>query len=730
MKKILLFVLLFSNTFQIQSIFSQTSENQLDYYKSNPGELFDEGGNRIFNSNEQDSLVFTGEIIENYFGRNVSKAGDVNGDGYSDIIISAPNYNFGVGRVFLFYGGSLMDNVADLILTGETENSFGASISSAGDVNGDGFSDIIIGAPDYNNLTSNEARTYIFYGGSNMNNIADVILIGNINNFSISVSSAGDVNGDGYSDVIVGSHFEGGNGLAYIFFGGSSMNSIADIVLSVDANSNNFGYSVSSAGDVNGDGFSDVIVGALTYVGENRTGEAFIFYGGSSMNNIADVKMSGETQDGLFGFSVSSAGDVNGDGYSDVIVGAVYYNITYGRAYIYYGSPLMNNTPDVVMTGDVNNYLGNSVSSAGDVNGDGFSDVIVGCNHFNSGIGRAYIYYGNSSMNNVADIVLNGEGVNTDFGVSVSSAGGINGDGYSDVIVGASSYSTAKGRAYLYTNLIPKPELINPINNSINNPLTVNFNWKKFNSALYYILLISTDSVFSNIIVNDTIYTDTSKVKNGFQKGLKYYWKIRVKDTLGVMKNSSIWNFITIPPLYTNIKLLFEGMYSPAFNQLIRKDSVTAYLRQSNSPFNILDSAKSTIDSNSFTGSFIFYNASSGIYYISIKHLNSIETWSKAGGENLITNGTIYYYDFTAASSQAYGNNLKLKGSKYCLFSGDVNQDGFITLFDVIPIYNDASSFITGRFLATDLTGDIIVDLTDVTLCYNNSTSFVRIRRP
>ncbi len=728
MKKILLLLLFFCNSLYSQSFSHyQSSSSQLDFFKSNPNELLDGSGNNIFYSNEQDSLVLSGETIENYFGRNVSNAGDVNGDGYSDVIVSAPNYNFGVGRVFIFYGGSTMDNIADVTMTGETANSFGTSISSAGDVNGDGYSDIIVGAPDINN-TSHVTRAYIFYGSAHMNNIADVILIGSTLNFSFSVSSAGDVNGDGFSDVIVGSHFED---KTFIYFGGSSMNSIADIILSADANSNNFGYSVSSSGDVNGDGFSDVIVGALTFIGDNRIGDAFLYYGGSSMNSIADIIFHGEAQDGLFGYSLSSAGDVNGDGYSDIIVGEYGYNISYGRAYIYYGGSTMNNIADVVFTGEAAlSYFGNSVSTAGDVNGDGYSDVIVGCNNYNSRFGRAYIYYGGLSLNNVPDIVLNGEAINSDFGVSVSSAGDINGDGYSDVVVGAASYNVGTGRAYLYTNIIPKPELKNPINNSINNPITINFNWKKFNSALYYILLVSTNSSFSNIIVNDTIQADTSKTIFGLQKGEKYYWRIRIKDTLGVMKNSLIWTLTTIPPIYLNLKILFEGMYNSAFNQIIRKDSITAYLHQSFSPFNIIDSAKSNIDSLSFSGLFKFLNASAGTYYISVKHFNSIETWSKTGGENLVADGSIYNYDITTSNTQAYGNNLKLKGGKYCLYSGDVNQDGYITLFDVIPIYNDASNFVSGRYLATDLTGDNIVDLTDVTLCYNNSTNFIRIRRP
>ncbi len=174
-----------------------------------------------------------------------------------------------------------------------------------------------------------------------------------------------------------------------------------------------------------------------------------------------------------------------------------------------------------------------------------------------------------------------------------------------------------------------------------------------------------------------------------------------------------------------NLKLLLEGLYSSNNNTMSRKDSVIVYLCSSISPFNKLDSAKSVIDSLSFLGSFQFYNAPAGTYYIVVKNFNSIETWSKAGGEHLIYSASYYNYDFTSSGSQAYGNNLKLNGSKYCIYSGDVNQDGYITLVDVIQVYNDASNFLSGRFLATDLTGDNFVDLTDVTLGYNNSASFV-----
>ncbi|MCY7362767.1 MAG: integrin alpha, partial [Ignavibacteria bacterium] len=135
-----------------------------------------------------------------------------------------------------------------------------------------------------------------------------------------------------------------------------------------------------------------------------------------------------------YGRSVASAGDVNGDGFDDVIIGAPNNNaggINAGRAYIYFGGTIINTDVDVILTGaGVINYLGTSVSSAGDVNGDGYDDVIVGANGYNTFTGRAYIYYGGASMNSVVDVTMTGQFTNNEFGKSVSGAGDVNGDGF------------------------------------------------------------------------------------------------------------------------------------------------------------------------------------------------------------------------------------------------------------------------------------------------------------
>ncbi|MBP6671743.1 MAG: FG-GAP repeat protein, partial [Bacteroidetes bacterium] len=332
-------------------------------------------------------------------------------------------------------------------------DSFGNSVSSAGDVNGDGYDDIIVGAYGYTSTASNKGRAYIYFGGPNMDNTADVILNGEqlLNYFGFSVSTAGDVNGDGYDDVIVGAY---GNllyaGRAYIYFGGAAMDNIADKAMEGEAANNYFGQSVSTAGDVNGDGFSDVIVGA--YGNTSSAGRAYIYYGGTNMNTAADVTMSGQAAFDQFGVSVSTAGDVNGDGYSDVIVGAFGNSSNAGRTYIYYGGAAMNNVADVTMSGEAaNQYFGVSTATAGDVNGDGYDDVIVGAYAYGaSAVGRAYLYYGGTTMDNIVDVTMTGETSGLWFGVSVSTAGDLNGDGYSDVVVGAFGYANNSGRAYVY----------------------------------------------------------------------------------------------------------------------------------------------------------------------------------------------------------------------------------------------------------------------------------------
>ena len=185
-----------------------------------------------------------------------------------------------------------------------------------------------------------------------------------------------------------------------------------------------------------------------------------------------------------------------------------------------------------------------------------------------------------------------------------------------------------------------------------------------------------------------------------------------------------IWN----PPATTvNITLILQGFYNLTTLKLNKRDTVTAYLRNTSSPFLIVDSAKAVIDSITFNGAFYFNNTSSGTYYIELKHRNSIETWSSSGV--VINAGGVTAYNFTAAASRAYGNNMILKGTKYCIYSGDVNQDGIIDASDLSEVDNDAFNSLSG-YVRTDVTGDDFVDAEDVSIVDNNAYNSVSLVRP
>ncbi|HMS32807.1 MAG TPA: glycosyl hydrolase [Ignavibacteria bacterium] len=207
---------------------------------------------------------------------------------------------------------------------------------------------------------------------------------------------------------------------------------------------------------------------------------------------------------------------------------------------------------------------------------------------------------------------------------------------------------------------------------------------------------------------------DLNKLDNGQSHSNVYHWIItrnhRVSD----------------PPLPAVIKLAQEGFYNPVTNKLNIRDTVSVYLRNALSPFNLVDSARSVIDSVDFSGSFLFSNAPVGTYYLQIKHRNSMETWSRAGGESF-TPEAAFSYDFSSASSQAFGNNMVLADSTpvmHAIYSGDIIQDGNIDLTDVIKVYNDAVAYSTG-YNISDLNGDYQTDLSDVIIVLNNSNNFV-----
>ena len=438
------------------------------------------------------SWMAEGNQGEAYFGFSVGTAGDVNGDGYSDVIVGAVWYDNGEsdeGKAYVYYGSALgLSPTANWTEEGNQASAeFGCSVGTAGDVNSDGFSDVIVGARSYNNGESKEGRAFVYYGSPSglsasaawmaESNHADA-------NFGYSVGTAGDVNRDGYSDVIIGApHYTGTDtdvSRAYVYYGSASgLNPSAAWVAENTQASARFGWSVGTAGDVNHDGYSDVIVGAPYYDnGQTDEGKAFVYHGSASglsttPNWTAEGNQAPENGGAQFGWSVGTAGDVNGDGYDDVIIGAngydydfypdpecpayYYHDVNGGKAFVYHGSASgLSPTPNWTDGGDrPSAEFGISVATAGDVNGDGYSDIIVGAwlrgfpSYFNRG--AAYIYYGSASgLSTSFDWRVGADSV-AGLGYAVGTAGDVNGDGYTDVIVGVPGYGGGhEGRTYVY----------------------------------------------------------------------------------------------------------------------------------------------------------------------------------------------------------------------------------------------------------------------------------------
>ncbi len=366
-------------------------------------------------------------------GGRVSGAGDVNGDGFDDIIVSAiGDDTFGnlAGAAYIVYGKANMSPV-DLATAGaghtrvrglNAEDLLGRIVSGLGDINGDGFADVAIGANGFDvNGTSSAGAIYVLFGGANLGSEIDLTSTGwgfrilgasESGGVGISVAGAGDVNGDGLDDLLFGAPFYdvtpgGREGRVYVLFGSNTFTDVStdqfsDLGFVVNGNSDfsNFGRAVSGAGDVNGDGRADLIIGERSWDdgGDFSVGRATVIFGRVSTSTLsvsvlggAGFQITGAAEQDFFGTSVGAAGDFNRDGFSDLLIGApgadIDGEINSGAAYIVYGkdgaadvdTAGLGANAGVVIPGLVTeDEAGNAVSGIGDTDGDNRPDLIYG----------------------------------------------------------------------------------------------------------------------------------------------------------------------------------------------------------------------------------------------------------------------------------------------------------------------------------------------------------------
>ena len=441
-------------------------------------------------------LILTGAAAGDRAGYAVSSAGDFDGDGDSDLLLSGYQNDDGGSNAGAAYvvlspaSGTVSLDDADLILSGEAaSDSAGFALASAGDVDKDGYDDVLVGAYQNDGGASNAGATYLVLGpltGDVSLADADADYTGEAadDRSGFAIAGAGDVDADGYDDILVGAYQSDDGatdgGAVYLIFGDASPGDLslssADVAWTGEAADDLAGRAVAGVGDTDADGYADLLIGAPEEdSGAAEAGAAYLILGSTSLSSGslsgADEMFTGESADDMAGGAVAGAGDFNADGYDDFIIGAEGYALDSkttlaGATYLYFGPVTSGGSlsgADVILTGeDADDYAGSALAGGEDVDADGYSDIVVGASGDDttaSAAGAAYLVYGplTSGTHSLADAAATkfvGE-VSLDYaGFSVALTGDTDGDGEADVLVGAygeDSAGSSAGASYLLT---------------------------------------------------------------------------------------------------------------------------------------------------------------------------------------------------------------------------------------------------------------------------------------
>jgi hypothetical protein len=404
----------------------------------------------LSNVNAQENLhlitTLTGERKGDSFSV-VSGVGDVNGDGYGDIIVGAPGGNYAK----LYMGGDPFDTVAFMRLCPKGSAAFGETAAGGGDLNGDGYADFIVGAPYSSsgppNYYEQSGKVFVYFGGPQMDGDANLILEGSgwYYHFGSSLSIAGDVNGDGFKDIIIGAPIDdiNGRGRVYIYFGGANMDNIPDVYLEGQEGADAFGLSVSGCGDVNKDGYDDVLIGANQWGAVKNIGKAYLIYGGNEINLLHSVIFIGDSTKQEYGRFVAGLGDINNDEFKDFgIMGLGYARIISGNGFSTFFE--MNGSPE---KGAFVN-----ISGVDDFNNDHFDDFLISTEQINNSLtGGVFVFLGKSNIEALPDIGIGGQLLPSCFGSSISYSRNLDGKNYLLIGDDQSDGWDGPGIVYIYS---------------------------------------------------------------------------------------------------------------------------------------------------------------------------------------------------------------------------------------------------------------------------------------
>ena len=387
---------------------------------------------------QEDSL----HLVFTLTGTNIGNAiyaceplGDINHDGFDDFVIGRKNVNY----CEIYFGGK-NPNLSKSLKLYEQPNTRLGVLFNIGDINGDGYNDYA--QPGFfNNGGFATGIVYVFFGSTEFDTIPDWSYMSNCIDGLLGASlSSGDINGDGANDLVIGEPYNwcDGIGRAYLFYGGETLSENPDLIFQTEMQSDFFGSSIDGKGDINGDGFDDLIISAPNVNGvPNLIPKLYIYYGSSVISHKPDLKIN--SQYSLMSFYLP---DFNGDGFSDFFITSE--NKIYFGSFDFTGEDTLK-----FISHEQYDNFGETAGYAGDINNDGFSDLILGATgHKNANgvmVGGAYVYLGSSEPDTTADYFLEGEKKWSTFGRECGTLGDINGDGYDEFYIIAPQYPDTSG---------------------------------------------------------------------------------------------------------------------------------------------------------------------------------------------------------------------------------------------------------------------------------------------